>query len=93
MGGYNVDCAFNGQAALDHLRQSGEKPDIILLDVGMPVLDGYQFRDAQKRDPTIKNIPVIVVTGGEIDSSLDASGHIHKPFLAEELLEAIRSQE
>jgi CheY-like chemotaxis protein len=89
--GYNVDCAVNGQEALDHLRLSEEKPNLILLDVGMPILDGYQFRDEQKRDPAINNIPVVVVSGGDIDSSLDASGYVHKPFQPEELLETIRS--
>jgi DNA-binding response OmpR family regulator len=91
--GYNVDCATNGQEALDHLRELEVKPDLILLDVAMPVLDGYQFRVEQKRDPAINNIPVIVVTGGDIDSSLDVSGRVHKPFQPEELLAAIHSQE
>jgi CheY-like chemotaxis protein len=90
--GYQVDCVANGQAALDHLRQSEEKPDLILLDMMMPVLDGYQFREEQKRDPAISNIPVVVVSVADIDAPLDASGHIHKPFLPEELLETIRSQ-
>ena len=90
--GYHVDCAANGQEALDHLRQSKEKPDLILLDVMMPILDGYQFREEQKRDPSIDNIPVVVVSAVDIASSLDASGYIHKPFHPEELLEAIRSQ-
>ncbi len=90
--GYQVDCAANGQKALDHLRQAEEKPDLILLDLMMPVLDGYQFREEQKRDQTISTIPVVVVSVADFESSLDASGHIHKPFLPEQLLEAIRSQ-
>ena len=88
-----MDCAGNGQEALDHLRQTEEKPDLILLDMMMPVLDGYQFREEQKRDPAISNIPVVVASVADIDSSLNASGHIHKPFKPEELLEAIHSQE
>lgn len=90
--GYQVDCAANGQEALDHLRQSEEKPDLILLDVMMPVLDGYQFREEQKHDPAINDIPVVVVSVADIDSSFEASVHIQKPFKPEELLEAIRSQ-
>jgi CheY-like chemotaxis protein len=90
--GYHVDCAVNGQEALNRLRQSEEKPDLILLDVMMPILNGYQFREEQKRDPSIDSIPVVVVSAVAIASSLDASGHIHKPFKPEELLEAIRSQ-
>jgi CheY-like chemotaxis protein len=90
--GYHVDCAANGQEALNRLRQSEEKPDLILLDVTMPILDGHQFREEQMHDSDINGIPVIVVSAADIESSLDASGYIHKPFHPEELLEAIRSQ-
>jgi CheY-like chemotaxis protein len=78
--------------ALNHLRKSGEKPDVILLDVMMPVLDGQGFRDEQKRDPTLSSIPVVVVSAAAIAASLDASGHVHKPFVPAELLEAILRQ-
>jgi CheY-like chemotaxis protein len=90
--GYHVDCAANGQEALSYLRQSEEKPDLILLDILMPVVDGKQFRQQQKRDPAINHIPVVVVSAVDIASSVDASGHIQKPFLPEELLEVIRHQ-
>jgi CheY-like chemotaxis protein len=90
--GYLVDCAANGRDALNHLRQTREKPNVILLDVMMPVLDGHQFREEQKRDPAINSIPVVVVSAADLASSLDASRHIHKPFQPEELLDAIRSQ-
>jgi CheY-like chemotaxis protein len=89
--GYHVDCVANGQEALDQLRQSEEKPDLILLDLIMPVLDGYQFREEQKHDPDISNIPIVVVSAVDIDFSLGGSGHVHKPFLPEELLATIRS--
>jgi CheY-like chemotaxis protein len=90
--GYQVACAANGLEALHHLRQSHEKPDLILLDVVMPVLNGHQFRDEQKQDPDLNCIPVVVVSAPEVASSLDASACIHKPFQPEELLEAIRSR-
>ena len=90
--GYCVDCAANGLEALNFLRHPGQKPDLILLDVLMPVLNGQQFRYEQKCDPTLNSIPVVVISAADIASSVDASGHIHKPFHPEELLEAIRSQ-
>ena len=90
--GYCVDCAANGREALNHLRQSGEKPNLILLDVTMPVLDGHQFREEQKRDPALDRIPVVVISAADMASSLDACGHIHKPFQPEELLEVIHRQ-
>jgi CheY-like chemotaxis protein len=87
---YSVDCVANGREALDRLRQSGEKPDLILLDLMMPVLDGQQFREEQKQDPALSGIPVVVVSAADIASSVDASGIVRKPFQPDELLEAIR---
>ena len=87
--GYRVDCAANGQEALDYLHSQG-KPSLILLDVMMPVLDGEQFREEQKRDPALAQIPVVIVSALEAASWLEAAGHIQKPFQVEELLAAIR---
>jgi CheY-like chemotaxis protein len=87
--GYQVDCAANGQEALDYLHGQGE-PELILLDVMMPVLDGEQFRREQKRDPSLAKIPVVVVSALEAAARLDAAGHVRKPFQVEELLAAIR---
>jgi CheY-like chemotaxis protein len=60
--GYNVARALNGQIALDYLRAGGLRPQVILLDLMMPVLNGYEFRAEQLRDPGIADIPVIVVS-------------------------------
>jgi CheY-like chemotaxis protein len=90
--GYEVACATNGQEALEMLR-AGERPALILLDVMMPVLDGWQFREEQKRDPDLASIPVVVVSAVEGAGSLDAAGHIQKPFEVEELLETLRRRE
>jgi CheY-like chemotaxis protein len=87
--GYHVDCAANGREALDYLH-SQDRPSLILLDVMMPVLDGEQFRQEQKRDPSLAHIPVVVVSALEAVAHLDAAGHVQKPFQVEELLAAIR---
>jgi two-component system chemotaxis response regulator CheY len=60
--GYRVVVAKDGQDGLEKARQN--QPDVILLDVMMPILDGYGFLDAQKADPTIEDIPVIVLSAG-----------------------------
>lgn len=60
--GYEVYCASNGQEALDFLRTTPVKLDLILLDLMMPVMDGYQFRKEQMADTKIADIPVVVVT-------------------------------
>lgn len=60
--GYVVASAANGQEALDYLRNGGERPHVILLDLMMPVLNGYGFRAAQLADPALADIPVVVVS-------------------------------
>lgn len=86
---YRVDCASNGREALDQLRR-GEPPDLILLDLAMPVLDGYQFLRELEQEPALASIPVVVVTATEEASSPVAAGHIRKPFQPQELLEIVR---
>ena len=58
--GFDTVCAANGQEALDAVRR--EPPDLVLLDVMMPVMDGMQFLEQLRADPKIRNIPVIVMT-------------------------------
>ena len=59
--GYRVASVANGLAALAYLHQH-EQPRLILLDLGMPVMTGWQFREEQLRDPSIAGIPVIVMS-------------------------------
>lgn len=71
------------------------KPDVILLDVGMPNLDGYELCSLLRRHPNFKNTPIIMVTGhtGFIDRAraklVGASGYLTKPFTQSELLKAV----
>src|SRR5688500_52238 len=66
--GYRVDCAANGEEALAHLRK-GPLPRLILLDLMMPVMNGWQFRQQQLRDPVLAPIPVVVVSAlGKLDA-------------------------
>ncbi len=60
--GYAVDCANNGQEALNKLREGSSEPDLILLDVMMPIMDGREFRRHQLMDPELAEIPVVVMT-------------------------------
>lgn len=59
--GYRVLLAENGRVALEVLR-GAVRPRVILLDLMMPVMDGWQFRAAQRADPAIADIPVICIT-------------------------------
>jgi CheY-like chemotaxis protein len=87
--GFRVTCAANGKEALAQLRANAQ-PDLILLDLSMPVLSGWEFLKEQKRDPTLADIPVLVVSGCGDQVPADVAGLIHKPFEPEQLLEAIR---
>jgi CheY-like chemotaxis protein len=87
--GYEVQTALDGARALDRLGD-GVRPAIILLDLMMPVMDGWSFRDHQRRDPAIARIPVVVLTGdGHADDkarALGAEGYLRKPVELAELL-------
>ena len=87
--GYGVATAGEGQQALDRLRD-GLDPCVILLDVMMPVKDGWQFRREQVQDPNLARIPVILCSGSEdTDEHARALGLTHrlrKPVGYEELL-------
>src|SRR6187399_2509237 len=61
--GYAVVPARDGADALRQLRAAdGHKPDVILLDLMMPVMNGWQFREQQAKDPELSSIPVVVIT-------------------------------
>jgi CheY-like chemotaxis protein len=82
--GYQVDCAIDGLAALELLNSAEKLPGIILLDIMMPGMDGYQFREEQLKHERIAAIPVIVMTAaGDVQSktaSIEAQGFLKKPF-------------
>ena len=89
--GYRVDCAADGREALDYLRGGG-RPALILLDVMLPVLDGAQFREEQRRDPALAGVPVVVISALQAADCPAAAAHVRKPFAPHELLEAVRRQ-
>ena len=86
--GYAVDLATDGADALARLAQ-GPSPDAIVLDLGMPRMNGWQFRDLQKRLPALARIPVVVLTG-EPPLGIDARDVVVKPAPIAALDEAIR---
>ena len=59
--GFQTAAVANGQEALDYLRQENA-PNLILLDLMMPVMDGWEFRRRQRADPGIADIPVVVLS-------------------------------
>jgi CheY-like chemotaxis protein len=91
--GFEVRTAANGQLALDALHEDG-MPCVILLDLMMPVMNGWQFREEQVRDPRFSRIPVVVVTAaGPRDDipDINADGWLSKPVDFDRLLATIGS--
>jgi two-component system alkaline phosphatase synthesis response regulator PhoP len=88
--GFDVITANNGELAVEKAIQ--EKPDLIVLDIMMPVLDGYETCRRLKREPETKHIPVILLTakGREADKRLGfevgAIDYIVKPFSPNRLI-------
>jgi CheY-like chemotaxis protein len=88
--GYEVETAANGAEALDRLRQP-ELPCLILLDLMMPVMDGWQFREAQLQDEMLAQVPVVVITGvAEDTAALQARKVMRKPVRIDDLVTTIR---
>lgn len=92
--GYEVLTAVNGQEALD--RTQKEMPDLILLDLRLPVINGYDVCKRIKSDEKLKHIPVIIFTASvgknmeEKTRELGADGYVTKPFEPEVLMEKIK---
>lgn len=91
--GFNVIQASNGKEALEMLRASPQLPNVILLDLMMPVMDGKSFRQEQRNDPSLAAIPVILMSAERDLSSkiseLGVHAIISKPFDLDKLIEVI----
>jgi CheY-like chemotaxis protein len=88
--GYDAHLCENGRVALDRLR-NGERPALILLDLMMPEMNGWQFREEQLRDAQLAKIPVIVMTAsrGFDGHPITASEILYKPVGLGDLIEAV----
>ena len=83
--------AGNGREALDYLRGGGDAR-VILLDLRMPIMDGWAFRQQQKQDPDIADIPIVILSGVEAEHlhELDAAASFHKPVSFPEVVGVVR---
>jgi CheY-like chemotaxis protein len=92
--GFEVACACNGRDALEKLAH-GQLPDLIVLDLVMPVMDGWAFRDAQRKRPDLAQIPMVVLSASfSADSprvrALEADAVLSKPVGIDRLIGAVR---
>lgn len=91
--GYQVASAANGQEAISHLRDGTPRPKVILLDLMMPIMNGWEFRDEQRQDPQLADIPVVVISAdrhlSDHASRLNANAYLPKPINFTMLLDTV----
>jgi len=91
--GYEIIVAIDGEEALQKTEK--EKPDLIILDIMLPKMDGFRVCRILKYDGRYKNIPIIVLTARsqekdkEVGMDVGADVYITKPYKAEELIDAV----
>ena len=87
--GRTVLSAANGREAIDILR-TGPVICVVLLDMKMPVMDGYRFLELRRRDPHLARVPVAVISAGAVDQDrIDGATQLSKPLKIPQLLEVI----
>lgn len=93
--GFAVQVATDGQAVLDSVEAS--PPDLVLLDVMMPLKNGFEVCQALKARPEWAHIPVVMLTAKSLDTdvakglALGAAAYITKPFSTRELVDKVRA--
>jgi len=92
--GWEVITSANGREGIE--KAANEKPDLIVLDINMPVMNGHDMLDRLRKDPDLKDIPVIMCTMSDQmkdisrASSFNISDYVTKPFNCTELAEKIK---
>ena len=90
--GYQAAGVSNGQEALKHLGRA-QATDLILLDLMMPIMDAWEFRERQQRHPQFNAIPVVLLSAtdevSEHVTPLQAAGYLRKPIDFSALLETV----
>ena len=91
--GFDAAIVANGREALEYLHHNSTVPDVILLDLMMPVMDGWEFRRRQKADPALAPVPVIVLSALDQTraANLDATAFLKKPLDFDRLLTLVRT--
>jgi two-component system, OmpR family, alkaline phosphatase synthesis response regulator PhoP len=92
--GYEVVTAFDGREALEKIAEA--RPDMLVIDVMMPYMDGFTVLQELRKDPATRELPVIMLTAKAMDNDvftgykLGADCYLTKPFNPNELLNFVR---
>jgi CheY-like chemotaxis protein len=90
--GFEPDAACDGLDALDHLRSQERRPHVIVLDMMMPRMDGWEFCRLRENDPVLHDIPVVVLSAAPADRlKVPVQAVVPKPFDYDSLLTTIRA--
>lgn len=87
--GFSVLTARDGREALAQLLVPGQRPDVILLDLMMPAMNGFELQEVLRADPRLSGIPVVALTAGSDGPLFDAQAVMRKPVPLANLLAAI----
>jgi len=92
--GYNVVTAFDGKQALERIAE--HRPDLVICDVMMPYMDGFEVLTAIRKDPATRKLPVIMLTAKAMDNDVftgyqrGADCYLTKPFSPLELISFVK---
>jgi CheY-like chemotaxis protein len=87
--GYTTAAFANGQDALEWLQGTSRPPSLVLLDLRMPIMDGWQFRERQIKEPAIAGVPVVLLSAMSDTVKSDGVEHLKKPIQSGELLAVV----
>jgi DNA-binding response OmpR family regulator len=89
--GFDAEVAKNGEDALN--KAHAYRPSVIVLDMMMPVMDGWAFRAHQRHDAAIATIPVIILSAAPLErlTNVGANAVLQKPFDYDRLVAAVRA--
>jgi CheY-like chemotaxis protein len=89
--GYRVVQASNGEEGLARIRETAD-PCLVLLDLWMPVMNGWQMLEALRRDAALRHVPVVVISAaGDLPPPEGATAFLRKPIRLETLLESVEN--